>query len=141
MIAKGLSERVLRPLGFGLLCGSALLASGIGLTATADQMNNGTTLVVSRLQYVAPTPAPEPFPQIFNDPNVTGIQGNIFLDYYKTAPGAPPSATLPLTAAAVKQGRPMITTSFSSKSEGSLHLSLDGHYLTYMGYNAAKLRL
>ena len=127
----------MRPLGFGLLCGSALLASGIGLTATADQMNNGATLVVSRLQYVAPSPAPESFPQIFNDPNVTGIQGNIFLDYYKTAPGAPPSATLPLTAAAVKQGQPIITTSFSSKSEGSLHLSVDGHYLTYMGYNSA----
>jgi len=81
MIAKGLSERVLRLLRFGLLCGSVLLASGIGLTATADQMNNGATLVVSRLQYVAPTPAPEPLPQIFNDPDVTGIQGNIFLDY------------------------------------------------------------
>jgi hypothetical protein len=129
MIAKGLSERVLRPLGFGLLCGSALLASGIGLTATADQMNNGATLVVSRLQYVAPTPAPEPFPQIFNDPNVTGIQGNIFLDYYKTAPGAPPSATLPLTAAAVKQSQPMITTSFRFTTAPSLSSNMTARSL------------
>src|SRR5260370_34620452 len=82
-------------------------------------------------------PAPEPFPQIFNDPNVSGVQGNIFLDYSKTMPGAPPLSTLPLTTAAVKQGQPIITTSFSSKSEGSLHLSLDGHYLTYTGYNGA----
>jgi hypothetical protein len=37
----------------------------------------------------------------------------------------------------VKQGQPIITTSFSSKSEGSLHLSLDGHYVTYMGYTGA----
>jgi hypothetical protein len=122
---------------FGLLCGSALLASSIGLTASADQVDRSATLVVSRIQYVPPTPAPEPFPQIFNDPNVSGVQGNIFLDYYKPSPGAPLLGTLPLTAAAVKQGQPMITTSFSSKSEGSLHLSLDGRYLTYMSYNSA----
>lgn len=137
MVAKAFSEHKPRLFRFGLLSGSALLASGVGLAASADQTNNVQTLVVSRIQYVAPTPAPEPFPQIFNDPNVTGVQGNIFLDYYKTTPGAPPSATLPLTAAAVKQGQPIITTSFSSKSEGSLHLSVDGHYLTYMGYNGA----
>jgi hypothetical protein len=122
---------------FGLLCGSALLASSIGVTASADQVDRNATLVVSRIQYVPPTPAPEPFPQIFNDPNVSGVQGNIFLDYYKPSPGAPLLGTLPLTAAAVKQGQPMITTSFSSKSEGSLHLSLDGRYLTYMAYNSA----
>lgn len=122
---------------FCLLWGSALLASSIGLTASADQIDRSATLVVSRIQYVPPTPAAEPFPLIFNDPNVSGIQGNIFLDYYKPSPGAPLLGTLPLTAAAVKQGQPMITTSFSSKSEGSLHLSLDGRYLTYMGYNSA----
>jgi hypothetical protein len=137
MIAKVLSEGVCRSLRFGMLCGSALLASGLGFTAAADQVNGGGTLVVSRIQYVAPTPEPEPFPQIFSDPNVSGIQGNIFLDYYKPSPGAPLLSTLPLTAAAVKQGQPIITTSFSSKSEGSLHLSLDGHYVTYMGYNGA----
>ncbi len=92
-------------------------------------------LVVSRIQYVAPTPAPEPFPEIFNDPDVSDVQGNIFLDYYKPSPGAPLLSTLPLTTAAVKQGQPIIATSFSSKSEGSLHLSLDGHYLTYIGHN------
>lgn len=122
---------------FCLLWGSALLASSIGLTASADQIDRSATLVVSRIQYVPPTPAAEPFPLIFNDPNVTGIQGNIFLDYYKPSPAAPLLGTLPRTAAAVKQGQPMITTSFSSKSEGSLHLSLDGRYLTYMGYNSA----
>ena len=78
MIAKVLSEGVCRSLRLGLLCGSALLTSGVGLTASADQMNDVGTLVVSRIQYVAPTPEPEPFPQIFSDPNVSGIQGNIF---------------------------------------------------------------
>jgi hypothetical protein len=117
------------------LCGSALVASGVYGAALADsQGKGGATLVVSRIQYVAPSPAPESFPQIFNDPSITGIQGNIFLDYYGTTPGARRRGTLPLTAASVTQGQPVITTSFSSKSEGSLHLSLDGHYLTYMGY-------
>ncbi len=124
-----------------LLGGAALLASGVAGVALADgsQGKGGVTLAVSRVQYVTPSPLPAPpntFPQIFNNSNVTGIQGNIFLDYYSTSPGAPRRGSLPLTATSVAQGQP-ITTSFSSKSEGSLHLSLDGHYLTYMGYNAA----
>lgn len=127
---------------FVLLCGSALLVSGFAGAARADDQQNGAsgTLVVSRVQYVAPSPLPAPpntFPQIFDNANVTGIEGNIFLDYYSTTPGAPRRGTLPLTATAVAQGQPVVTTSFSSKSEGSLHLSLDGRYLTYMGYNAA----
>src|ERR1700757_4325426 len=137
MIRRVSSKGTSRPLHFILFCGSALLASGLPLSASADQTGAAATLVVSRIQYVAPTPAPDPFPQIFDDPNVSGVQGNIFLDYYKAVPGAPLLSTLPLTAAAVKQGQPIITTSFSSKSEGSLHLSLDGHYVTYMGYNGA----
>ena len=136
MITTVLLKSMPQPLRLGLLCGSAMLASGVGLTASADQISPGT-LVVSRIQYVAATPAPDPFPQIFTDPSVSGVQGNIFLDYYKTIPDAPLLSTLPLTAAAVKPGQPIITTSFSSKSEGALHLSLDGHYLTYMGYNGA----
>ncbi|MBV8119596.1 MAG: hypothetical protein JO081_06635 [Alphaproteobacteria bacterium] len=124
------------------LLGSTVLAvSGLHRVALADgQTNKGGTLVVARVQYVSPSPLPAPpntFPQIFNNTNVSGIQGNIFLDYYGTQPGAPRQATLPLTAASVQQSQPVITTSFSSKSEGSLHLSLDGHYVTYMGYNAA----
>ncbi len=93
--------------------------------------------MVSRIQYVAPPSPPESFPEIFNDPNVSGIQGNIFFDYFKPVPGAPLRGSLPLTATALAQGQPIITTSFSSKSEGLLHLALDGHYLTYMGYNGA----
>jgi hypothetical protein len=73
--------------------------------------------VVSRIQYVAPTPAPEPFSERFNDPTV-------FLDNYKKTPDGPLLTTLPLTVAAVKQGQPIITTSFSSKSEGALRLSV-----------------
>jgi hypothetical protein len=81
-------------------CGAALLASRVGLTASADQISSGDMRVVSRIQYVAPTPAPGPFPDIFNNPNVSGVQGNIFLDHYKQSAGSPLLSTLPLTAAA-----------------------------------------
>ncbi len=133
-----------RSFWLALLCGSALAAGGFSGAALADGQGKGKgkggdTLVVSRVQYVAPSPLPAPpntFPQIFTNANVSGIQGNIFLDYYGTQAGAPRRGILALTASSVAQGQP-ITTSFSSKSEGSLHLSLDGNYLTYMGYNAA----
>ena len=64
------------------------------------------------------------------------VQGTIFPDYFRSTPGGPPGFTLPLTAPAAAQKQPAITTNFSSKSEGALHLSVDGQYLTYMGYNA-----
>ena len=118
-----------------LLLGGAL-TSVLSSPAVAD-LKRGPVLVVSRIQYVTDTtPRPETYPLIFNDPNVTGVQGNIFLDYFLATSGGPPILTLPLTAAAAAQHQPAITTSFSSKSEGALHLSVDGRYLTYMGYNA-----
>jgi hypothetical protein len=119
-----------------LLLGGGL-AAALSNPASADP-GRGATLVVSRIQYVTDgTPRPEGFPYIFNDPNVSGAQGNIFLDFVGTLPGAPVIATLPLTKAAVAQGQPEVTTSFSSKSEGALSLSTNGQYLSYMGYNAA----
>lgn len=119
-----------------LLFGSALAALSSN-PAVAD-VQKGPVLVVSRIQYVTDTtPRPETFPFIFNDPNVSGVQGTIFLDYFRTTPGGPPLSTLALTAAAAAQKQPAITTSFSSKSEGALHLSVNGRYLTYMGYNGA----
>jgi hypothetical protein len=45
------------------------------------------------------TTLPNTFPQIFNNSNVSGIQGNIFLDYFTTKPGGPLLNTL-----AVAQG-------------------------------------
>src|SRR5215469_16150534 len=72
MIRRDSSKGTSRPRHFILFCGSALLASGLPLSASADQTGAAATLVVSRIQYVAPTPAPDPFPQIFDDPNVSG---------------------------------------------------------------------
>lgn len=84
------------------------------------------TLVVSRVHYAGNTFGDvTPFPYIFTDSGVTGIQGNIFLDRYIANPGFPLIGTLPLTG---------LTSSFSSKSEGALMRSVNGQYLTYMGY-------
>jgi hypothetical protein len=68
-----------------LALGLALLASipqfgGAASPAHADSFVP-STLVVSRIQYVGdtnPARSGETFPLIFNDPNVTGIQGNIW---------------------------------------------------------------
>ena len=89
--------------------------------------------MVSRIQYVGdtnPARSGESFPLIFNDPNVTGIEGKIFLDTFRPDPGSYRLGSIALTD--LTNGA--VTTSFSSKSEGSLHLSVDGHSLTYMGY-------
>jgi hypothetical protein len=120
-----------------LALGLALLASipqlgGAALPVLADS-DHQPTLVVSRIQYVGDTnPARrgETFPLIFNDPNVTGIQGKIFLDMFRPDPGSHRLGSLAPTD--LTNGA--VTTSFSSKSEGSFHLSVDGHSLTYMGY-------
>jgi hypothetical protein len=123
-----------RPLAPYVLLGSSLIAT-IGNPALADQ-DDGNLLVISRIQYVTDsTSRPESFPLIFTDPNVSGVQGNIFLDYIRPFPGAHP-LSVSLTAATAAQHQPPITTSFSSKSEGALTLSVDGRFLTYMGYNA-----
>jgi len=86
-------------------------------------------LVVSRVQYDGNNFGnPNPYPQIFNDPTVSGVQGSIHLDLYLPFPNTPALFSLPLPTSS-------ITTSFSSKSEGALTRSVDGHFLTYIGYN------
>jgi hypothetical protein len=114
-------------LGLALLGGIPLLG-GAASPALADGFV-ASTLVVSRIQYVAdtnPARSGESFPLIFNDPIVTGIQGKIFLDMFRPDPGSHRLGSLALTD--LTEGA--VTTSFSSKSEGSLHLSVDGHSLT-----------
>ncbi|HUZ73012.1 MAG TPA: hypothetical protein VMU87_08495 [Stellaceae bacterium] len=122
-----------------LVIGAALLSSS-GTVLAAGSPHSGfvpNTLVVSRIQFNAdtnPARSGETYPAIFNDPNVPGIQGSIFLDSYWPVPNSPRLGSLPLTGLSVN-GTP-ITTSFSSKSEGALNLSVDGRFLTYLGYVA-----
>lgn len=122
----------------GLLGGTALAMSSMLTPGMAQDAFIPNTLVVSRVVYngdTNPARAGETFPTIFNDPNVSGIQGSIFLDSYLTVPFSPRLTSFPLTQDSAR-GTTIITTSFSSKSEGSLHLSTNGQFLTYMGYVA-----
>src|SRR5579863_5831942 len=126
-------------LTLGLLAGVASLTPGAVPTLAADHSFIPDTLVVARVMFnrdTNPARAGETFPTIFNDPNVSGIQGSIFLDSYRAEPFSPRLRSFPLTALSAANGT-IITTSFSSKSEGSLHLSVNGQFLTYMGYNGA----
>jgi hypothetical protein len=119
-----------------LLAGVVVLAGAAPCFAQTAFVPN--TLVVSRIVYAGdanPAHAGEGFPAIFNDPAVSGVQGSIFLDSYRTEPFSRRIASLPLTAAS-GGAVPIITSSFSSKSEGALTLATDGHFLTFMGYNA-----
>jgi hypothetical protein len=124
-----------RTLTAGLVAGAALASAGFATPGFAQDAFIPNTLVVSRIVYSGdsnPAHAGEKFPAIFNDPNVSGVQGSIYLDSYGTEPLSPRLRSLPLTQLSARG--PIITTSFSSKSEGALHLSANGQYLTYMGY-------
>jgi len=113
-----------------LLAAAALLLAAA--PAPADPQER-VTLAVSRIVYSGDPARPgEAFPAIFNDPSVSGIQGSVFIDSYRDEPFSRRIGTLPLTA--LSAGGTIITTSFSSKSEGALHRSADGQFLTYMGY-------
>jgi hypothetical protein len=126
-------ERKSSTVGLALLVGSAL-PSILASPALAQRSSFVPgTLVVSRIHFdrdTNPARSGESFPFIFNDPNVSGVQGSIFLDSFRIDPWSPRLRSLAVTD--VTNGA--ITTSFSSKSEGSLHLSVDGRLLTYMGY-------
>jgi hypothetical protein len=70
------------------------------------------------------------------NPSVTGIQGQIFLDQFNpTMAFSSAVSTIALPSGTL--ANPGITSSFSSKSEGALMRSVNGQYLTYIGYQAA----
>jgi hypothetical protein len=84
-------------------------------------------LVVSRVRYDGNTfGSAETYPRIFADPSVSGIQGSVHIDRFVVS-GDHAERTS-------SRRLENITTSFSSKSEGALMLSVDGSFLSYMGY-------
>ncbi len=143
---------------FVYLALSILLGLSLSTGAFAQYLAPGT-LQVSRVQYDGNTNSgsnyvsPYGFPEIFNDQSgcttgnsicdIAGIEGSIYIDQFNAEPGTAvqTSLSLPSTGTAVTtypspEPGSYITTSFSSKSEGSLNLSSDGTSLTYMGYQA-----
>jgi len=110
--APGKPDHCRVALGLALL-GSIPQLGGAASPADADGFVS-STLVVSRIQYVGdtnPARGGESFPLIFTDPNVTGIQGKIFLDTFRPDPGSYRLSSLALTD--LTNGA--VTTSFSSK--------------------------
>jgi hypothetical protein len=113
-------------LGLLLLAGTPIRNTSARDEDSAHRFVRGA-LVVSRIKYEGNTFGnSKTYPFIFTDPNVSGVQGQIFIDQYEPERGLPRLGTLPLTGG--------ISTSFSSKSEGALTRSVDGRFLTYMGY-------
>lgn len=116
-------KTIIRALLASILLGTLLTGSLV-----AQQQFTPNNLVVTRLQYDGNRfGSPLKYPYIFNNPNVSGVQGSIWIDQYTTTPFSARVNTLGLKG---------ITSSFSSKSEGALLLSVDKMHLTYMGYQA-----
>ena len=137
-----------------------ILATSLVTSAFAQYLPPNS-IQVSRVQYDGNSPtyvtnfytSPYLFPEIFNDPaglttgneiqDIAGIQGSVYIDQFSSVPTTPVANTLPLPSNGPPAAYPTvepgsyITTSFSSKSEGALMLSVDGSYLTYMGYQGA----
>ena len=81
------------------------------------------------------------YPLVWNNNLVDGsfgITSKIVLDQFTPAGSLVNSLTVPYSSAVgvALKGDQMVT-SFSSKSEIALNLSLDGSYLTFMGYSAS----
>lgn len=131
-----------------------LLVSNLNATPLAPG-----SIQVSRIQYDGVNSnlgngdtytSPYSFPEVFNDQaglnspngiqNIAGVQGSIFIDQFNAVPGSSAAGTLALPSTGVSATYPTqepgsyITSSFSSKSEGSLMFSPGGNYLTYFGY-------
>ncbi len=98
-------------------CPTTAVCTGVGVGGPAT--NNGAYPVVGSTN------------NVWNNDAVDGsfgVTSPIFLDQISTG------GTLINTLAIPTSGQNQIVTSFSSKSELALNLSLDGKYITFMGY-------
>ena len=139
----------------------AAASLSLGLTAQSSfgQAFTAGDVVVSQLNYVGADPtnavvqgivngdltaglSGNTFADIFNNPNIPGVQGTETLNEYSTANVESNAAvanlqsTMNLPAPSAADTGAGLTGSFSSKSEGALMTSTNGQYLTIMGYQA-----
>jgi len=165
MIASASTHRALRLVLARAVCCLALAAipSGLAVSAQAQAFTPGN-LVVSRSTYAGNAASVTigqvlppncvankankvtcgnatvngTYPQVFNNVNTAvdgsfGITSPIFLD--ELTPSGTLVNTLEVPNSLTTAGDQLVT-SFSSKSEEALHLSLDGKYLSFMDYVA-----
>ncbi|MEX3843808.1 hypothetical protein [Paraburkholderia sp. BR10882] len=108
-----------------------------GFTVAGQLPNNGNPEGTGTAAAAVTAVTPGGFPNVFtndaNDPNF-GVTAEIYLDQW--APGATSAAqTTDITAMARQSGFDF-STSFPSKSELGMNVSLDKSAITFMGYNA-----
>jgi hypothetical protein len=107
-----------------------------GFTATGVLPYNATptTTNASPVSAVSPGTFPNVFTNDANDANF-GVTSEAYIDQWAPS-GTAPSQTLDVTAQAAKGGTPF-STSFASKSELALNVSVDSKAVTFVGYNTA----
>lgn len=93
----------------------------------------GTGTAASAVSAVAPGGFPNVFTNDANDANF-GVTSEIYLDQW--APGATSASQTTDITTLAKQSGFDLSTSFPSKSELALNVSLDKSSITFMGYNA-----
>jgi hypothetical protein len=93
-----------------------------------------TTTNASPVSAVSPGTFPNVFTNDANDANF-GVTSEAYIDQW-TPTGTAPTQTLDVTALAAKANTPF-STSFASKSELALNVSLDNKSVTFVGYNTA----
>ncbi len=137
----------------------ASLAVGLATQSGFGQAFTAGDVVVSQINYVGADPtnsvvqgivngdltagtSGNTFADLFNNPNIPGVQGTETLNEYSTAnvesnaAAATLQNTMNLPAPSAADTGMGLTGSFSSKSEGALMTSTNGQYLTMMGYQA-----
>lgn len=122
-----------------LLVSRAVYDPRFTVSGTISQYNGnptGTGTAATPVVAVTPGTFPNVFTNDANDANF-GITAEVFLDQW--LPGATSAArTTSITAAAAARNlKENFTTSFPSKSELGMTVSLDKKSITFMGYNAA----
>lgn len=104
------------------------------VTGTLPYNATPTTTNAAPISAVSPGTFPNVFTNDANDANF-GVTSEAYIDQW--APGASAAAqTLDITAQAAKNGA-KFATSFASKSEMALNISLDSKSVTFVGYNTS----
>jgi hypothetical protein len=113
-----------------------------GFTVTGQLPDNGNPTGSGTAAAAVDAVSPGTFPNVFtndaNDANF-GVTSDIWLDQW--APGGTSAAQSANLTAMAQQSGFDISTSFPSKSELALNVSLDKSAVTFMGYNAPSNRI
>ena len=141
------------------LAAVAAISTGMISQHSFGQAFSAGDVVVSQINYVGADPtnsvvqgivngdlaagnSGNTFADLFNNPNIPGVQGTETLSEFSTANVESNAAvanlqnTINLPAPATADTGTGLTGSFSSKSEGALMTSTNGQYLTMIGYQA-----